>query len=164
MWNVAYNFYGSSTGKAKPIQLVRTYIHQVRYLYEARTKEGKRRYSPIALYPIFALVPYLHRSSNIICKNPDVLHIEDIEYFNITEITALLDLTHSKKTSSALSSLSLNGQTVFVKVESRNEVYLKLNPRIFWRGADVPDYKMIAEFDMIDNNHKKRKLIMSSVN
>ncbi|MFJ8088779.1 hypothetical protein ACIQ7N_11305 [Lysinibacillus sp. NPDC095746] len=137
--------------------LVRTYIYQIRELYEAKTETGKRKYSPTALYPVFALIPYLHHSSNIICKNPEVRHIEDIDYFSLSEIAKLLDLKDSKKMSLSLSSILLNGQTTFVKVESKNEKYLKLNPRIFWKGTSVPDKNLIAEFDMIANNRKKNK-------
>ncbi|BDG37249.1 hypothetical protein BV455_02426 [Parageobacillus caldoxylosilyticus] len=157
MWNDEYNFYGSTKGKASPTMLVRSYVNQIRYLYEAKNRKGKKLYSAIKLYPVFALIPYLHHSTNIICKNPDVKNIEDIEYFNIKEIAELLDLNQTKKVSSGLSSLLLNGQTVFVKVECRNETYLKLNPRIFWRGTVAPDKKLVAEFDMIDNNRKKWK-------
>lgn len=156
-WNDTYNFYGRTKGKVKPKMLIRTYINQVRELYEAVNENGKRKYSSTALYPIFALVPYLHHSSNIICKNPEVKHIEDIEYFTLSEIAELLDLIDSKKMSSSLSSLLLSEQTAFVKVESKNEKYLKLNPRIFWKGTSVPDKNLIAEFDMIANNRKKNK-------
>ncbi|MGG6362654.1 hypothetical protein ACQ5SI_26265 [Peribacillus frigoritolerans] len=155
-WSETYNFYGATTGKAKPKMLVRTYVEQVRELYEAKTETGKKKYSAINLYPVFALVPYLHHSSNIVCKNPDVKNIEDIEYFNLREITELLDLNQSKKVSSGLQSILLNGQTTFVKSESKGETYYKLNPRIFWRGTEAPDKKMVAEFDMIDNNRKRK--------
>ncbi len=118
-WNESYNFYGTTTGKAKPTLLVRTYVNQVRELYEAKNDAGKRRYSATSLYPIFALVPYLHRTSNISCKNPDVNDIDKIEYFTLTEIAVLLDLKDSKKMSMALSSILLDGQTTFRKVESK---------------------------------------------
>ncbi|MBK5444167.1 hypothetical protein [Peribacillus sp. TH24] len=154
-WNETYNFYGATTGKAEPKRLVRTYIEQIRELYQATTEAGKKKYSAINLYPVFALVPYLHHSSNIICKNPDVKNIEDIDYFNLTEITELLDLNQSKKVASGLQSILLNGQTTFVKSESKGETYYKLNPRIFWRGTNTPDKILVAEFDMIDNNRKK---------
>lgn len=156
-WSEAYNFYGSTKGKAKPKVLVRTFVNQIREMYEAKNEIGKRRYSAIKLYPIFALVPYLHHSSNIVCKNPDVKDIEDIEYFTLSEVAELLDLTDSKKMTASLSSLLLDGQTTFIKIESKNEKYLKLNPRIFWRGTKAPDKNMVTEFDMIDNNRSKRK-------
>lgn len=60
-------------------------------------------------------------------------------------------------TPSGLQSFRLNGQTTFVESESK-EIYFKLNPRIFWRGMEAPDKKMVAEFDMIDKNRKKRKI------
>lgn len=154
-WNETCNFYGSTKGKAKPKNLVRTYVNQIRELYEAKNEKGKRKYSAINLYPIFALVPYLHHSSNIVCKNPSVQNIEDIEYFNLKEIAELLDLRDSKRMVASLHSLVLDGQTTFIKVESKNEAYLKLNPRIFWRGTNVPDQNLVAEFDMIDNNRIK---------
>ncbi|MFJ7736914.1 hypothetical protein ACIQ2D_11270 [Lysinibacillus sp. NPDC097287] len=154
-WNEKFNFYGKTKGKAKPKMLVRTYIRQIRELYEAVTEKGKRKYSAIALYPIFALVPYLHHSSNIICKNPEVNHVEDIDYYTLSEIATLLDLTNSKKMSQSLSSILLNGQTAFIKVESKNEKYLKLNPRIFWNGTSAPDRNLLAEFDMINKNRDK---------
>ncbi|WP_416420355.1 hypothetical protein ACLZHR_25735 [Priestia aryabhattai] len=155
-WNETYNFYGSTKGKAKPKTLVRTYVNQIRELYETKNEKGKRKYSAINLYPIFALVPYLHHSSNIVCKNPSVQDIEDIEYFNLKEIAELLDLRDSKRMVASLHSLALDNQTTFIKVESKNEAYLKLNPRIFWRGTNVPDQNLVAEFDMIDNNRKKK--------
>ncbi|MDR7246319.1 hypothetical protein [Priestia megaterium] len=154
-WNETCNFYGSTKGKAKPKTLVRTYVNQIRELYETKNEKGKRKYSAINLYPIFALVPYLHHSSNIVCKNPNVQDIEDIEYFNLKEIAELLDLRDSKRMVASLHSLVLDGQTTFIKVESKNEAYLKLNPRIFWRGTNVPDQNLVAEFDMIDNNRIK---------
>lgn len=156
-WNQAFNFYGSAKGIAKPTMLVRTYVNQVRELYEATGVNGKRKYSATLLYPIFALVPYLHRTSNIICKNPDVKDINEIEYFTLSEIAELLDLTSSKKMSTALSSILLDGQTTFRKVESKNEKYLQMNPRIFWRDVVAPDTRLVSEFDMIDNNRFKRK-------
>jgi len=156
-WNESYNFYGATTGKAKPTLLIRTYVNQVRELYEAKNDAGKRRYSATSLYPIFALVPYLHRTTNIICKNPDVKNIDKIEYFTLREIAGLLDLKDSKKMSTSLSSILLDGQTTFRKVESKNEMYLQMNPRIFWRDAVVPDMRLVSEFDMIDNNRKLRK-------
>jgi len=155
-WNETCNFYGSTKGKAKPKTLVRTYVNQIRELYEAKNEKGKRKYSAINLYPIFALVPYLHHSSNIVCKNPHVQDIEDIEYYNLKEIAELLDQRDSKRMAASLHSLVLGGQTTFIKVESKNEAYLKLNPRIFWRGTNVPNKNLVAEFDMIDNNRKKK--------
>ena len=157
-WNEAFNFYGATKGKAKPTMLVRTYVNQIRVLYEATNEAGKRKYSATLLYPIFALVPYLHRTSNIICKNPDVKDIDDIEYFSLTEIAELLDLKNSKKMSSSLSGILLDEQATFRKVESKNEKYLQLNPRIFWRDVVAPDSRILSEFNMIDNNRKKRKL------
>lgn len=156
-WNESYNFYGATTGKAKPTLLVRTYVNQVRELYESKNDAGKRRYSATSLYPIFALVPYLHRTTNIICKNPDVKDIDKIEYFTLTEIAGLLDLKDSKKMSISLSSILLDGQTTFRKVESKNEMYLQMNPRIFWRDVVIPDMRLVSEFDMIDNNRTKRE-------
>lgn len=157
-WNEAFNFYGATKGKAKPTMLVRTYVNQIRVLYEATNEAGKRKYSATLLYPIFALVPYLHRTSNIICKNPNVKDIDDIEYFSLTEIAELLDLKNSKKMSSSLSGILLDEQATFRKVESKNEKYLQLNPRIFWRDVVAPDSRILSEFNMIDNNRKKRKL------
>lgn len=156
-WNEAYNFYGSSKGVAKPTMLVRTYVNQIRVLYEATNEAGKRKYSATLLYPIFALVPYLHRTSNIICKNPDVKDINDIEYFSLNEVAELLDLKNSKKMSSSLSGILLDEQATFRKVESKNEKYLQMNPRIFWRNVVAPDSRLVAEFNMIDNNRKKRR-------
>ncbi|MGG0496712.1 hypothetical protein ABEY62_27545 [Priestia megaterium] len=155
-WNETYNFYGSTKGKAKPQTLVRTYVNQIRELYEVKNEKGKRKYSTINLYPVFALVPYLHHSSNIICKNPDAQAIEDIEYFNLKEIAELLDLRDSKRMAASLHLLVLDGQTTFIKVQNKNEAYLKLNPKIFWRGTNVPDQNLVAEFDMIDNNRRKQ--------
>lgn len=157
-WNEAFNFYGATKGKAKPTMLVRTYVMQIRELYEAKNEAGKRKYSATLLYPIIALVPYLHRTSNIICKNPDVKDINDIEYFSLTEIAELLDLKNSKKMSSSLSGILLDEQATFRKVESKNEKYLQMNPRIFWRDVVAPDSRLVSEFNMIDNNRMKRKL------
>lgn len=156
-WNEAYNFYGNTKGKADPKKLVRIYVKQIRTLYRKKKSNGKRMYSPTKLYPVFALVPYLHHSSNIICKNPEVADVDEIEYFSLTELAELLDLTDSKKMSSSLSSILLNGQTTFIKSESKNETYLKLNPRIFWRGTQPPTKEMQGEFDMVDANRNKRK-------
>jgi len=157
-WNESYNFYGATTGKAKPTMLVRTYVNQIRHLYESKNDAGKRRYSSTLLYPVFALVPYLHRTTNIICKNPDVKDIDKIEYFTLTEIAGLLDLKDSKKMSTALSSILLDGQTTLRKVESKNEMYLQMNPRIFWRDVVIPDMRLVSEFDMISYNRMLRKL------
>ena len=44
-WNEAFNFYGATKGKAKPTMLVRTYVMQIRELYEAKNEAGKRKYS-----------------------------------------------------------------------------------------------------------------------
>jgi len=157
-WNEAFNFYGATKGVAKPTMLVRTYVMQIRELYEATNQTGKRKYSATLLYPIFALVPYLHRTSNIVCKNPDVKDINDIEYFSLTEIADLLDLKNSKRMSSSLSGILLDEQATFRKVESKNEKYLQMNPRIFWRDVVAPDSRLVSEFNMIDNNRMKRKL------
>lgn len=156
-WNESYNFYGATAEKAKPTLLVRTYVNQIRYMYESKNDAGKRKYSATLLYPIFALVPYLHRSTNIVCKNPDVKDLDKIEYFTLTEIAGLLDLKDSKKMSVSLSSILLDGQTTFKKNTSKNEVYLQMNPRIFWRDAVVPDMRLVSEFDMIDYNRALRK-------
>lgn len=156
MWNPSYNFYGSTKGKASPTMLVRTYIDQVRYLYEKRKENGRKKYSPTALYPVFALVPYLHYSSNIVCKNPNVKHIDDIIYYNMTEIAELLDLKESKYMSRSLSSILLDGQTVFRSVTSKNETYLQLNPSIFWRDSVAPSKQLVSEFNMMDKNRKLR--------
>lgn len=156
-WNQSYNFYGTTKGIANPKKLVRSYVTQIRKLYRSKKANGKRKYSPTKLYPVFALVPYLHHSSNIVCKNPEVTDIDDIEYYSLTEIAELLDLKDSKKMSSSLSSILLDGQTTFIKSISKNEVYLKLNPRIFWRGTEAPSKDLQSEFDMVDNNRKKNK-------
>ncbi|EKN67069.1 hypothetical protein BABA_13130 [Neobacillus bataviensis LMG 21833] len=155
-WNESYNFYGKTTGVAKPTMLVRTYVNQIRELYEATTETGERKYSAVSLYPIFALVPYLHRTTNIICKNPEVTAIEDIDYLTLSEVAELLDLKDSKKMSASLTSIHLAEQSVFRKVEVRNEKYLQMNPRIFWKDVTAPDERLIAEFDMVDNRLKRK--------
>lgn len=155
-WNESYNFYGSTSGKANPTLLIRTYVNQVRELYDTVKEDGKKKYSPTALYPVFALVPYLHHTSNIICKNPEEKNIDDIIYFSLTELSDLLDLKDSKKMSASLSSILLDGQTTFRKVSSKNEVYLQLNPRIFWRGVEAPHKHLVSEFNMMDYNRKIR--------
>ena len=156
-WNEAYNFYGITKGKAKPTELVRTYVHQIRFLYEDVKENGRKRYTATALYPIFALVPHLHRTSNIICKNPDEKDYDLIEYFSLLEIADLLDLKDSKRMSTSLSSILLDGQTTFRSVESKNEKYLQLNPRIFWRDVVPPDSRLVSEFNMIDYNRELRR-------
>lgn len=155
-WNDNYNFYGSTKGKAKPNDLIRTYIKQIRELYEAKNEKGHRKYSVVSLYPIFALVPYLHHSTNIICFNPEEKEIDEIKYMSLTEVAKKLDLKDSKKMSKSLSSILLAGQSVFRMVVIRNEKYLQMNPRFFWKGITAPDKKLIAEFDMVDNRRKTR--------
>lgn len=157
-WNQGYNFYGTTKGIAKPHELVRSYVYQIRELYEAKDEKGKRKYSAISLYPVFSLVPYLHNSTNIICKNPEVKDIEEINYYCLSEIADLLDLKDSKKMSASLSSIQLAEQSVFRKIEIKNEKYLQMNPRIFWKDATVPDKRLIAEFDMVDNRLKRKKV------
>ena len=139
-WNKNFNFYGSTKGVAKPTELVRSYVYQIRELYEAKDEKGKRKYSAISLYPVFALVPYLHKSTNIVCKNPEVKNIEEINYYSLLEIAELLDLKDSKKMSSALSSIQLAEQSVFRKIEIKNEKYLQMNPRIVFDNLELSHF------------------------
>lgn len=150
-WNQNYNFYGTTKRIAKPNELVRTYVKQIRDLYEAKTDSGKRKNSAVSLYPVFALVPYLHVSTNIICSNPTETDTSQIDYYTLTEIAEKLDLKDSKKMSCTLSSIKLSDQYVFRKVEIKNEKYLQMNPRIFWKNTTIPNAQLIAEFDMVKN-------------
>ena len=113
------------------IPFIRIYHETYRYLFEHLTprKQGTLGY-------LIKLIPFINAGNNIVCSNPDVENIEQINPINMQEICRVVGYTpnQASRLQKDLEGLRLpNGQAAFQYVCDRDIAVI--NPLLFYAGT-----------------------------
>lgn len=115
------------------LQRIRIYRQTVRDLY-ARYGKG-RNVKQLAI--VFAVIPFLHFNTNIVCYNPQEYYFDKIQPMTIDKLAALLNYAETRKLKAAMNDVKLGGHPVFVFVEDvhdRRKRRVVVNPRVVFAG------------------------------
>lgn len=133
------------------IAYTRTYVKGIRYLY---AQYGTTRKAG-QLGLLYLVIPYIHKDTNILATNTDEQERRFIEALTLEEVANILGYTPNKVTT-ALTSVILGDEYVFMITQVGNEKNVVVNPRVFWRGKGVPQGTVDTLFQI--KKHKNKKL------
>jgi len=112
-------------------RVVRSYITKLREM----ASENK----PEQIGFIYKLLPYIHKTTNMLCDNPNELHPSKVRKLNRKELAEIAGVNVSY-VSRATTTMIYNGKSVFAKITTPTDgTFYMLNPAIF-RRADRTDY------------------------
>ncbi|MDO3682162.1 hypothetical protein [Paenibacillus ehimensis] len=124
---------GSEVAGTEDYQRTRLYRRTVRDLYEAYGKG--RDVKQLAI--VYAVIPFLHFNTNIVCYNPQEYNAEKLKPMTLDKLAALLHYSDTQKLKIAMSSVMLGGRPVFGFVEDVNDKRKRrviVNPRVVFAG------------------------------
>lgn len=109
--------------------VVRAYNTQVRALAAANKAQH--------VGFVYKLLPYMHKTSNILCSNPDELEPSKVAKLRRKDLAQLTGV-HEDSISRVIRSMQIEGRPVFAKITTAtNGTFYMLNPAIFRRADDV---------------------------
>lgn len=111
----------------------RMFRNTVRQLYETY---GGRAVKQLAL--IYAVLPFVSFSTNIVCFNPEEVDEDRLQPMDLDRLAALLHYQDTQKLRRALESIKLDGKPVFYlphNVHDKRKRRIIINPRIVFAGS-----------------------------
>ncbi|SMF91232.1 hypothetical protein SAMN05661091_5384 [Paenibacillus uliginis N3/975] len=111
----------------------RMFRSTVRQLYETY---GGRAVKQLAL--IYAVLPFVSFSTNIVCFNPEEVDEDRLQPMDLDRLAALLHYQDTQKLRRALESIKLDGKPVFYlphNVHDKRKRRIIVNPRIVFAGS-----------------------------
>lgn len=124
---------GEVSGSFADFSRMRIYRDTVRELYDIYGKG--RSVKQLAL--VFAVIPFLHFNTNVVCFNPIVHDTDQIHPMTVDKLAALLSYDDWRKLKAAMNKVWLGGKPAFAFVEdpydSRKRRII-VNPRIVFAG------------------------------
>lgn len=118
------------------LQRTRVYRHTVRELYD---KYGKSR-SVRQLGIVFAVLPFLHFNTNIVCSNPQEYYSDQVQPMAVDKLADKLKYDNPQKLRAALNRVRLDRMPVFTYVidpYDRRKQNVIVNPRVVFAGNEV---------------------------
>ena len=132
-------------GKKLAKQSVRMFDNGIKYIYENITAREHKR-----AYMVVELLPYLHYSSNILVKNPEVEDEKLIKPFNMKELSEELGYTNTDRFSKALLSMRINKELAIGRFgESKNIIVI--NPRLYYKGGNDEEIKGVLKLFVVES-------------
>lgn len=117
--------------KAPNDRVVRSYITKLREM----ASENK----PEQLGFIYKLLPYIHKTTNMLCDNPNELQPSHVRKLNRKQLAEKAGVSPTYVTT-LTSKMTFKGKSVFAKITTPTDgTFYMLNPSIF-RRADRTDY------------------------
>lgn len=124
---------GESGEGTDDIQRIRLYRKTIRELYD---KYGKGR-DVKQLAIVFAVIPFLHFNTNIVCYNPQEYYYDQIRPITVCKLAALLNYSETSKLKTAMNNVKLGGKPVFCFIEDihdKRKRRIIVNPRVVYAG------------------------------
>lgn len=112
----------------------RLFRRTVRNLYE---RYNGRSIKQLAI--VFAVLPFINFSFNVVCFNPEEQNEDRVSPMDLDRLAALLNYKDTQKLRTALGSLKLDGKPVFLLVPDVNDKRKRriiVNPRVVFAGTD----------------------------
>ena len=116
-------------GKAEG-DVVRAYVTQLRSLAQNNKPEH--------IGFIYKLLPYVHKTSNVLCSDPNELDFTRIQRLTRNELAAAANVKPTY-VSKAAKAMTVDGLSVLAKITTAQGTFYMLNPTLF-RRADVNEY------------------------
>ena len=132
-------------GKKLAKQSVRMFDNGIKYIYEnIKAREHKKAYM------IVELLPYLHYSSNILVKDPEVKDDKLLEPFNMKDLAKELGYTDADRFSKALLSMRINKELAIGRF-GENKKIIVVNPRLYYKGGDDSEIKGVLKLFVVES-------------
>lgn len=107
--------------------------------YITRLREMASVHKPEEVGFLYKLIPYIHKTSNMLCENPNELSPPKVVKLNRKQLAEVTGVNVSY-VSRATRTMIYNGKSVFAKITTATDgTFYMLNPSIF-RRADRYDY------------------------
>ncbi|MGD6964067.1 hypothetical protein ACQCVB_17770 [Fictibacillus phosphorivorans] len=139
-------FYKGSLPQAlagQEIAYTRTYVKGIRELY--KEYGTTRKAGQLGL--LYIVIPYIHKETNILATNTDEKERRFINALSLQEVAEILGYTADKITT-ALTSVVLGNEYVFMVTQIGKEKNVVVNPKVLWRGKTAPSETVLALFEM----------------
>lgn len=126
--NNGFHFRGNN---GKGDNVVRSYITKLREMASV--------HKPEEVGFLYKLIPYIHKTTNMLCENPNELSPSKVTKLNRKQLAEVTGVNVSY-VSRATRTMIYNGKSVFAKITTATDgTFYMLNPSIF-RRADRYDY------------------------
>lgn len=142
----------------KDKEYTRIFIDTTRFIYEnSSTRQHKQ------LSYVFQLIPFLHYSTNVLCKNPDEKDLNKVIKLSLKDICQLLGIGTSSSQMERIEKsllrfkIIVNGETyhlfkrVILKGEYNTKDYFVINPMVVRKGKDLELAKETIKFLCFDD-------------
>lgn len=132
--------------KRKLKESIRVMENGIRELYK---KADSREHKRLAL--LIELLPYINMQHNIICSNPEVSNMKDINPLNMTEIMQKVGYKNLTRLKNDLLNLTVNGELVFAITQTKYGKFISINPRIYYKGTRLKDLNWLCGIYKVGN-------------
>jgi hypothetical protein len=126
-----------TTNKNKGV--IRMFDNAIREIYEnALPKEHKK------LSLLIKILPLVHFSTNVICRDAKQEIIDLVDYYTLTELADELGYSTTQKLKKGLMDIKVKGQPVIMISKINNKDMLVVNPLIYYKGNDMKSMEGIV--------------------
>jgi hypothetical protein len=126
-----------TTNKNKGV--IRMFDNAIREIYEnALPKEHKK------LSLLIKILPLVHFSTNVICRDAKQEIIDLVDYYTLTELADELGYSTTQKLKKGLMDIKVKGQPAIMISKINNKDMLVVNPLIYYKGNDMKSMEGIV--------------------
>jgi hypothetical protein len=108
---------------------IRIFTKPLKELYK---KANPREHVQLDL--LYRMIPYLHFSTNICCKNPYEIDIDKIEPYSLKELASLIHETNTTRFKRKLLDTTVSNEHVLQVLRFNSKQAIAVNPRICFKG------------------------------
>lgn len=135
---------------------IRTFNRSIQELYKKMSTKEHRLGGEL-----MKLVPYINVYTNALCWNVYERDPKNIEVLTKTDIQNIIrkDSDYGRKLYNQINKFTLHDEVIISLFTGGVEEHYVMNPRIFYRGNDINDIKVLVQhFDIAKEQNKKRRM------
>lgn len=119
--------------------VIRMFDNAIKEIYEnSLPKEHKK------LSLLIKILPLIHQSTNVICRNSKEEIIDLVDYYTLSELADELGYSAPQKLKKGLMDVKVKGQPVIMISKINNKDMLVVNPLIYYKGNDLKSMEGIV--------------------
>ena len=119
--------------------VIRMFDNAIKEIYEnSLPKEHKK------LSLLIKILPLIHQSTNVICRNSKEDIIDLVDYYTLSELADELGYSAPQKLKKGLMDVKVKGQPVIMISKINNKDMLVVNPLIYYKGNDLKSMEGIV--------------------
>lgn len=154
-WNSNYHFKGKTAKNGtKSTATVKAYDRQIQTLYKEKDSKGKRINTPKNLFILFMVLPFIHKESGVLCKQPQTA-IEEAEPLELKDLADMFGYPKPSAIKSKLLQCKLHNTNVFHYGEGlknrKKYTRIYVNPFVANRSPKAPNSTILAMFPNTEN-------------